>query len=223
MRFLDWFYIEVKIYSHATEGTVEIRVNGCPTFSGSSLNTLNTGGAITKVTVGGTKRLRRKASSLLDDFYVCDGTGSTNNDFLGPVTVRTLYPDGDNTAQFATTGNANYATHYEQLNDDNESYPTTDYVEDGTTGNRDIYTLDNSTDNFDTVYGMIGWAYAQYENGATAYRLVCDSNGTESESSNIDAESSFHYDRFVLETDPDTASAWTDSTINAVKFGFEVQ
>jgi hypothetical protein len=167
--------------------------------------------------------LERKASSILDDFYVCDGTGATNNNFLGPVTVRTLFPDGDDTAKFSVTGNANYSTHYEQLNDNHESHPTTDYVEDGTTGNRDIYTLDNSVDNFDTIYGVIGWGYTKYIDSAINYRLVASSNGTENESSNITALSDWHYDRHVLETNPDTSNAWTDSTINAFKFGFEVQ
>jgi hypothetical protein len=224
MLYQDWCYVEAKVYSHATAGTVDIRLNGCSVFSASSVNTLNTGGAITKVMLGTSETdLDRKSSSLLDNFYVCDGAGAANNDFLGPVTVRTLFPDGDDIVQFAVTGNANYSTHFEQMNDNYESYPTTDYVEDGTTGNRDIYTLDNSVDNFATVYGVIGWGYAKYIGGAINYRLVASSNGTENESSNIAASSDWHYDRHVLETDPDTSNAWTDSTINALKFGFEVQ
>jgi len=221
--FQDWNYVEAKVYSHATAGTVDIQINGCPVFSATSANTLNTG-AITRVMLGTLENnVNRKSSSLLDNFYVCDGTGSTNNDFLGPVTIRTLFPDGDDTTQFATTGNANYSTHYEQLNDNHESYPTTDYVEDGTTGNRDIYTLDNSVDNFATIYGVVGWGYTKYIDSPINYRLVASSNGTENESSDIAAPSDWFYDRHVLETDPDTSNAWTDSTINALKFGFEVQ
>ena len=224
MLYGEWNYIEAKLYSHATAGTLEVRINGCPVLSLTSQNTLNaSGGATTAIAYGTGQLLGRKASSTLDDFYICDGTGAVNNDFLGPVTVRTLFPDGDDTTQFAVTGNANYSTHFEQLNDDNESYPTTDYVEDGTTGNRDIYTFDNSTDNFATIYGVVGWGYAQYTSSAINYHLVASSNGTENESSNIAASSDWHYDRYVLETDPDTSNAWTDSTVNALKFGFEVQ
>lgn len=224
MLFGEWNYIEAKMYSHATAGTIDVRINGCPVLSLTSQNTLHATGVATELVQYGTDYpVYRKQNAILDDFYVCDSTGADNNDFLGPVIVRTLFPDGDDTAQFAVTGNANYSTHYEQLNDDHESYPTTDYVEDGTTGNRDIYTLDNSTDNFATIYGVIGWGYAKYTSGAINYRLVADSNGTENESSNIAASSDWHYDRHVLETDPDTSAAWTDSTINTLKFGFEVQ
>ncbi len=224
MLYGEWNYIEAKMYSHATAGTIEVRINGCPVLSLTSQNTLHaSGGAATAVAYGTDYTVRRKASSMLDDFYVCDGTGAVNNDFLGPVTVRTLFPDSDDIAQFAVTGNANYSTHYEQLNDDHESYPTTDYVEDGTTGNRDIYTFDNSTDNFATIYGVIGWGYSKYVSGAINYHLVASSNGTENESSNRAASSDWHYDGYVLETDPDTSNAWTDSTINALKFGFEIQ
>lgn len=219
----EYHYVEVKVYSHATAGTVEVRVNGCPILNLSSVNTqASSGGAISNVDVGYSTDIYHKAYTRLDDYYVCDGTGSDNNDFLGDVTVRTLYPDGDDTVQFATTANGSYSTHYENVNFGN-SLPNTDYVEDASTGNRDIYTLADSTDNFATVFGVVGWAFARYESSASTYRLVCDSNGTESESGDIVASSIYRYDSFILENDPDTASAWTDSTVNAMKFGFEVQ
>jgi hypothetical protein len=218
----EYHYVEAKIFSDATSGTVEIRVNGCPILNLASVNTLNTGGAITNVMVGYSQDIFHKADTNLDDYYVCDGSGSTNNDFLGDVTVRTLYPDGDNTTQFSTTGNGGYSTHYEQVNY-GDALPASDWVEDASTGNRDIYTMDDSTDNFATVFGVVGWVYARYDTGASTYHIVCDSNGTESESGDIVASSVYRHDSFILENDPDIASAWTDATINAVKFGFEVQ
>lgn len=218
----EYHYVEAKIVSHATAGTVEVRVNGCPILNLSSVNTLNTGGTITNVHVGFATDIFHKANTNLDDFYVCDGSGSVNNDFLGDVTVRTLFPDGDDTTQFSTTGNVGYSTHYEQVNY-GDALPSSDWVEDASTGNRDIYTMGNSTDNFATIFGVVGWVYARYNSSASTYRIVCDSNGTESESGNIVASSVYRHDSFILENNPDTASAWTDSTVNAVKFGFEVQ
>jgi hypothetical protein len=216
-------YVELKIYSHATAGTMELRVNGCPVASVSSINTqASTGGAIANIQIGFSADILHKRGSRLDDFYVCDDSGSTNNDFLGDITVRTLFPNGDDTTQFATTGNGSYSTHYEQVNYA-DALPATDYIEDGSTGNRDIFTLADSTDNFATVYGVMGFAYTRYDTTANNYRIVFDSNGTESESANIAAASTYRYDSYLLELDPDTASAWTDSTINALKIGVEVQ
>jgi hypothetical protein len=216
-------YVELKIYSHPTAGTMELRVNGCPVASISSVNTqAASGGAVTSVQIGYATDIFHKRGSRLDDFYVCDDSGSVNNDFLGDITVRTLFPNGDDTTQFATTGNGSYATHYEQVNFP-DALPASDWIQDGSTGNRDIFTLDDSTDDFATVYGVMGFAYTRYDSSANNYRIVFDSNGTESESANIAASSAYRYDSYLLELDPDTSTAWTDSTVNALKIGVEVQ
>lgn len=218
----EYHYVEMKVYHHNTSGTVEVRVNGCPVFSATNVDTVNTGGTTSRVLIGDTHEVGDNQLIRVDDFYVCDGTGSKNNDFLGDVSVRTLWPDGDDTTQFATTGNGSKATHYEQVNME-ETLRATDYVEDGTSGNRDKYTLANAADNFNTVHGIMVWAQSRYETSATNYHLLIDSNGTEAETSNIAASATFAYDGYVWEDDPDTASAWTNSTINALKSGFEVQ
>jgi hypothetical protein len=215
-------YIEAKVFSHATAGTVEVRVNGCPVMNLTSVNTQASGGVISNFGIGFPSPIQNARNSRLDDYYVCDASGSENNDFLGDTTVRTLWPDGDDSVNFTTTGNGSYATHYEQVNGLN-SLRSTDYVDDGSAGAKDIFTLDDSTDNFATVHAVVGWAYGNYVTTPNNYRLVCDSNGTESESSNITGSSSWEYDSYILESDPDTAGAWTDSTVNALKYGFEVQ
>jgi hypothetical protein len=53
---------------------------------------------------------------------------------------------------------------------------------------------------------------------------VFSSNGTELESSNMSANTSTNKTSyFVVEDDPDTSSDWTSATINALKFGIELQ
>jgi hypothetical protein len=187
-----------------------------------SVNTQASGGVISNFGIGFPNPMQNAKASRLDDYYICDASGAENNDFLGDTTVRTLWPDGDDSVGFSTTGNGSYATHYEQVNGLN-SLPSTDYVDDGTAGIRDIFTLDDSTDNFTTVHAVVGWAYGNYVATPNNYRLVCSSNGTESESGDITGSSSWSYDSYILESDPDTAGAWTDSTVNALKYGFEVQ
>jgi len=219
----EYHFVEMKVYHHATNGTVDVRVNNCPVLSLSSVNTINTGGATDRVGIGDAGHTLGHAQySRIDDFYVCDGSGSKNNDFLGDLTIRTLWPDGDNTTQFATTGNGSKSTHYEQVNME-ETLRSTDYVEDGTSGNRDKFTFEDTSDGFDTIHGIMLWAQANYVTSATNYRLLVDSNGTEDESANIAASASFTYDGNVWEDDPDTSTAWTSSTINALIAGFEVQ
>jgi hypothetical protein len=218
----DWHYVEMKVYSHSTNGTIEVRVNGVPVIDVSSVNTEATEGKATRIVFGSPSASGGSQYIRYDDVYICDGTGNTNNDFLGDVAVRTLIPDGDDTTQFANTGNVSKSTHYEEVNMLEASF-STDWVSDSTSGNRDIFTFNNATETYDEIYGVVGWTYAQYETSAETYRMVCDSNGTEEESTNITANSSWKNDLFILEEDPDTSNSWNQSSINAIKFGFELQ
>jgi hypothetical protein len=205
----EFNYIEMKVYGHATNGTIEVRINNCPVFNATSVNTQATSGIATRACLGDATPPVSAEYARLDDFYVCDGSGSDNNDFLGDVIVKTLWPSGDDSVNFASTGNANYSTHYEQVNY-GDSLPTTDWVRGNAAGQRDIFTLDNLTVNFSDIHGVAAWAYAKY-------------NGTETESANFACTKNSTYDKFIVENDPDTSSAWTNNSINALKSGFEVQ
>jgi hypothetical protein len=78
----------MKVYCHATAGTVDVRFNGCPVYSRSSMNTLPSGGIATRAVLGDGYPPYSMSYVRIDDFYVCDGTGSKNNDFLGDVLVK---------------------------------------------------------------------------------------------------------------------------------------
>lgn len=220
----DWHYIEMKAYCHDTNGTAEVRINGCPVITLTNVDTKGGSNAyFTRCSIGDNRDLNGFAYGHIDDFYVCDGSGSTNNDFLGPsTTVKCLFPDGDSSVNFATTGNANYATHYQQVGYSNALW-STDYVQDSTTGNRDIFTLDACA-NFSEVYGLIGWVLTEGVSSNQDYKQIISSNGTETESANFTASTTTNQtSRFVVETDPDTSNAWTPATVNAALFGIEIQ
>jgi hypothetical protein len=224
LTFNTWYFIEMKAYCHDTAGTIEVRVNSCPIMSLSNIDTkLGSLAYFNRVEIKKWDDID-SASGKVDDFYVIDGAGAVNNDFLGDITVHTIFPDGDDSVNFATTGNGSYSTHHEQVGYPN-ALDTTDYIEDGgTTGNRDIFTMD-ATLNFDTVHGIVGWVHTLGISSDEDYHFVVDSNGTETESVNISTPgtTTCHYDLFVVEQDPDASAAWTPSTVNAMKFGIEIQ
>ena len=79
----------------------------------------------------------------LDDVYVCDTSGSRNNDFLGDVKVVTLRPNAD-TAQADFTpsaGSVHYSLVAEAPDDDGDAT----YVESGTVGHKDLYGYQDLT------------------------------------------------------------------------------
>lgn len=220
----NYYYIEMKVYSHATNGEVHVKINNCPVLSLTSVNTLDTvGKPSVKVQIGDSKDIEGSRELLVDDFYVCDDSGNTNNDFLGPVIVKTLWPASDDTAEWATTGNANTSNHYEQVNllarDD-----ATDYVEDDTIGNEDRYGTDSLSIAFDTIYACVTWGALLTDNDSTnncAFTLT--SNGTTVNGGTVDPPTSTRIYPHIVESEPSTNNAWTTGTINSALIGVEVK
>jgi len=214
-------YVEMKVYHHATAGTVEVRINGCPVFVKTGLDTLYASAKPTvAVSVGGAYDAEYNYLTQVDDFYVCDGSGSDNNDFLGPINVETLWAASDDTAEFATTGNANYSTHYEQVIRE-ERDEATDYVEDATTGNTDIFGMDAASV-YDSVKGVIVWGAVQYDTATANYRLSLESSNTSTYSSNAVCPASVEIHSLVVENDPNTSAAFTSSALDSILCGIEV-
>jgi len=220
---LEWHYLEIKAVASTTNaGSVEVRINNCPVISVSGIKTaFGSNNYYTRCTIGDVgQAIQTQAFLRVDDFYLCDGSGGNNDDFLGTVHVDTIFPDGDDSVNFATTGNS--SNHYENVGISDAMW-TTDYVQDSTTGNRDIFTME-ATQNFNTIYGIMANVLAVGITSNQNYHIVVDSNGTETESANIAAVTSTNNTGvFVVELNPDTSSAWTPATVNAVKCGIELQ
>ena len=214
-------YIEMKVVCHDTNGSVEVRLNGAPLINVTNIQTKFGSNNYCDSFMIGDGSSNPMDYMHMDDLYICDGTGNKNNDFLGPIAIQTLYPDGDDTTEFETTGNGSYGTHYEQVNY-GEALWDTDYIEDGTTGNKDIFTFNNAT-YIDEVYGIIGWTVAENTGNSDTYKMVCESGNTTEKSANITLNSGNVTSKFILENDPNTSNSWTLSSLNAIKFGLEIQ
>lgn len=83
-------YVEVKFVIHDTAGSVEVRVDGTTVLNLTNQDTRN--GTPTTANT-----LRFGPFMYIDDLYILDTTGSTNNDFLGDVKVVAVLPDSDGT------------------------------------------------------------------------------------------------------------------------------
>lgn len=218
----QWHHIEMKATARSnTTGNVEVRLNSCPIIKADSVKTSSTSNYYTRVSIGDTRSVESSGGSRFESFYVCDATGSVNNDFLGPSYAEVLFPNGDDTVNFATTGNT--SNHFENVGYSDAMW-TSDYIEDSTTGNRDIFTLEDVSYNYPTVHGVLGSVLCEGISSGQNYHIVVDSNGTETESSNLAAAVSTNATgQFIVELDPDTSNAWTPATLNAAKMGIELQ
>lgn len=126
------YYLEVKYKIDATSaGTYEVKLNGASVISGTGI-TKNTSSSVSTVKSFYIGCLDNSGTQwLCDDLYVCDGTGTTNNDFLGDVRIDCLHPNADGTySQFSNSLTAGVAHRYWRVYIDSDiggtsSYPPT--------------------------------------------------------------------------------------------------
>jgi len=215
-----WHWIELKVYCHATAGTYEVRVGGVNVLSASNVNTKAGSDAyydnvvVPSQTAGTAFRY--------DDIYILDGSGTTNNDFLGNMKVVGIFPNGDveGYTDFTPSGGSD---HY-ALVDENPTNDDTDYVEASTTGYKDLWDYGAVSGLGATIAGLqINTEVRETDANSFSLITLIKSSTTESENS-AQAIGSTTYKtlRRISATDPATDAAWTASGINAAQFGVKV-
>lgn len=210
-----WSYIEVKVKCHDTTGTVEVRVDGVTKLSLTGVDTKPGANAYYD-------RLQINLAYqdyFIDDIYFLDTTGAVNNDFLGPQHIVGMFPNADTaTVEWTpSTGTDHYALVDETVDNDD-----TDYVESADVGEIDLWEYPDLA-GITTVNGIQIGTTAKLSD-ASAFNLITrvHSGSTDSDNAGVAATSSYVGYCRVLETDPDTASLWTPSGVNAMQVGVKV-
>lgn len=212
-----WHWIEMKIKCHNTLGEYEVRVGGQTVLSATGVDTRY-----------GTHDYHNACSfrpvaaeaPMYDDWYVCDGSGSDNNDFLGDCKIIRIDPDGDDTANWSTSTPS--ANHYENVSEvvgDEDS----SYIEETTSSTLDLFDYE-AVAGLGTIYGVQICTHCR-ESDATSHSLITpiESGGNQyDDSAQVVGTPEYITVVRVAGTDPDTSSLWTMSGLNAAKFGVKV-
>lgn len=208
-----WDYWEIKVLFSQTVGTYEVRKNGVVILSGTGVDTCNTA-----TESASDVRFRMGSTSYIDDIYICDASGSTNNDFLGDVEVKLKLPDADGTSEQWTpsTGVDSYA-----LVDEVPFNSDTDYLETSTTAQISRFTHQD-VDSGDTILAVVQTAVCRKTDaGSGSVRTHQFINSTGYNGSTVALSTSYQAITQILETDPNTTAAWTPAGVNAAEFGVE--
>ena len=134
----SWYYFEIKVVIHDTLGSVVCHLDGVNVSFSTPLTGIDTRNGGTGIV--DTFRIDGQSTSpymMVDDLYLCDATGTTNNDFLGNCVVESLLPqvgNGDLTGLTPSTG-----TDHGAMVDDNPPTDDTDYNSGDTIGQTDCY------------------------------------------------------------------------------------
>lgn len=217
-----WYYVEFKVYIDNSSGTIEVRVNGDSKLALSSVDTQASGNAYANaVKLSGNQLHDASSTCYYDDLYICDGTGTTNNDFLGDVRVVAHLPNGaGNYAQWTPSAGDNYAAVDDNPPDDDTTYNASD-----TATQKDSFTMSNLPGGLTgTVLGIQTLLNCRKDDAGTRtvrpfWRISgADYNGAEV---NIGDSYSYHI-REITEQNPATAGAWTTGEIDALEAGYEL-
>ena len=210
-----WYWLELKVKCNTTTGTYELRIGETNIASDTGVNTkAGSNDFHDKVLFGNSSGDFYR----IDDLYICDASGSDNNDFLGNVKVTSLRPDGaGNTTEFTPSAGANYAAVDEQLIDEDSTY-----VESLTSTNKDTYTYDNITAS--NIKGVEIITCCRESDGSSFSLInVTRSGGADYDSSSqAIGTTDYVFRSDVIEQDPNTSAAWTDTNLNLAEFGIKV-
>ena len=209
-----WYYIELKVFCHATSGTVEVRIDGVTVLSLTGINTkagIDSWYNNVSITVGN--------GSCADDFYVCDSSGSSLNDFQGVCKVLGIFPNADTSTVQWTPSAA--VPHYSLV--DENPYTTADYVSTSTQANTDLYTYP-SLIGTGTILGIQVNTTVLLSAGTSAiFEAPIISNGITALGPDTTVTSAVYIDmRHLSTTDPNTGLPWTISNLSAAQIGMRM-
>lgn len=216
----DWHYYELKatqINSGGGVGNVVLRMDGeiVATVTNVPFDTSNFAD-FNRVEVGNVSSF---TTWYFDDFYVCDDSTSFNNDFLGEIKIETRLPNANGTTNnFTPSAGSNF-----QNVDENPSTDDTDYNSSATLNHIDLFTYPNFSSTVRTIFGVQVNMYARKTDASS--RDVA--SHTKSSSTSVDGTSqpvtqTYKFYNQILQTDPNTSAAWTETNLEAAEFGYKV-
>ena len=212
-----WRYLEMKVYCDDTNGTYEVKLDGTTILSGTG-DTKYSSTFDYYASVG--FRLANGIQRYIDDLYVCDGSGTDNNDFLGDCKVLTMVPTSDASGNWtSSSGGSLYADVDEAVLDFDTSY-----ISSNTAGEQAVFGYGGVNIGSDTIAGvMVTTCAKQTGNNAVGVKHLTQngSGGTiHSESSIPVSNDDYICFTEVFESDSDGVG-WNQSTINTARFGVE--
>jgi len=214
-----WAYVEFKWrHSQASAGTFQMGVNGAYTTEDTGIDYFS-GFSAMKF---GWVTITDVADFYIDDLYVADTTGSANNDFLGPIVVEPLLPNGNGFHSDLVGQDSNSTDNYLNVDEDPPDDGTT-YNQSGTQGDIDTYAMEDVSGS-PQVKGVVASVYGKRtQTGAKYFRPVTRVSSTDYTLSDLALSEDYSLVEDAWDVNPNTSTAWTPTTLNGAEFGVEVR
>lgn len=218
-----WSYVEFKFTVNNSSGVLEVRVNGASTgwINLTGQDTCANSNQYSNILQVGNVSPEVYSSTLrIDDLYICNGAGTTNNNFLGDCRVDSYLPiEAGGSAQFTPSAGNNW-----ECVDDTAPDEDSTYVQSSTVDHIDTYGFAEMTHTPSSIFGLQINAVAKKDDAGTrsiATVVNSGSSGDVAGTTQVLSTSYIDYTQ-IVEQDPNTSAAWTKSGINAATFGVKV-
>lgn len=218
-----YYYIELKVLIDPSAGYVVLRVNGNVVLSLTGQNTRNTANTFADTIILNDDGLSPGDGSstwCCDDLYICDGTGTVNNDFIGDVKVETALANG---AGANTQFNKNGAATNWQCVNENPADDDTTYVNASGVNKLDTYTFPSLSGVPKTIFGVQTNMVAR-KNDVTSRSgcAVAWISSTEFDGSGVPFGNTYSNITQMWQTAPNGTGLWSTATFNSAQFGIKI-
>lgn len=214
-----WHYIEFKAFIDNTTGAYELKVDGTSWTSGTSADTQDDATNTISLVKFSRVYTGTGGEELIDDVYVRgDETTNTAGGFWGDVSIQTVFPNanGANRDFTLSTGTDDFA-----VLDETGDTPFTDYAYSGTATDQITCGFGAMTGS-GTILAAAACAVTRPNSGGNRnVKPICVSGVTTDVGTSVRPPAGAT-NVTVYETDPNTASAWTETNLNAAEFGIEI-
>lgn len=211
-----YYFLEFKCAIADSGGTYELRVDGVVVVSGTG-DTKNTANATAdRVQLGLTDTFGY--ASNIDDVYVCDGTGSTHNDFLGDSKAIPGRPTGAGaTTAWTPSAGANWECVDDAAPDDDATY-----TESVTPGQVDTFAVPALAATPVAIHGVqVSFNARKTDAGPASVAAVLRSGGVDYVGATVPLSTTYTYVSHIWESDPATGLPWTKAGVDACQVGYK--
>lgn len=212
----QWFYLEFKVKSHASEGYLEVRVNNQTIFT-TGVGNLSWGD-ITGLLLGTDFWATRPTPCSYTDLYIADWSGTTCNDFLGDSRVITVPVLSNGTVNQFTPSSGTNASCVDDVPHDGD----TTKVSSTDVGHKDTYVLQAFPFTPDAFHAVTANIYAKKSgDGNTGLKSIITNGTTTRYGPNTSLTSEYAPIQEILEVNPITGLPWSKADLGSLQFGFE--
>ncbi len=213
-------YLEIKVVFGAS-GSVVVHKDGVAVITVASHNTIPTGNtSANSVIFGNTDVVTGPAQTAftIDDFYIANGLGSVNNDFLGDVMVTTLFPTG---AGDLTQWTPNSGSNWQNVDD--PLAPDSSFNWGTAAGQVDLYAMGNLAATPADIFG-VQWNAMVRKTDASSYVINSGMKFSTVHYGTINFTPNTDFQDFtdILDQNPDTSVDFTASDINGMQGGLRL-